>query len=176
VFLAGVGPRMTEIAGEVADGFIIHPFSTEKFMRETTVPALERGAAQAKRSLNDVEVAFQVMTIVADSDEELAQGRDALRARLAFYGSTPAYKTVLDAHGWGDLQPELNRLTKTGGWAEMSALITDEIVDTFAVSGRPDDIAPLVQKRYGDIVARIAIDSALPLAPERAARILAELR
>jgi probable F420-dependent oxidoreductase len=120
IFLAAVGPRMTEVAGEVADGFMIHPFSTEKFMRETTMPALERGLARAAAIVRQLEIAFPAMVIVADTDEELAKGRDAMRPRLAFYGSTPAYKVVLDAHGWGDLQPELNRLSKTGDWATMA--------------------------------------------------------
>src|SRR3954451_2464385 len=107
VFLAGVGPLMTEVAGEVADGFMIHPFSTEKFMRETTVPALERGLAKADRKRSELEVSYPAMAIVAETEQELAEGRDAIRPRLAFYGSTPAYKVVLDAHGWGDLQAEL---------------------------------------------------------------------
>ena len=118
IFLAGVGPQMTEMAGEVADGFIVHPFGTERSLRELTIPALERGAARAGRALADVEVAFPLMAIVADTDEQLARGRDAMRPRLAFYGSTPAYKVILDVHGWGDLQPELNRLSKTGDWGD----------------------------------------------------------
>ncbi len=142
IFLGGVGPRMTEVAGEVADGFMIHPFSTEKFMRETTLPALERGLADERaRRVADLEIAFPSMMIVAETDEELAAGRDAMRPRLAFYGSTPAYKVVLDAHGWGDLQPELNRLSKTGDWATMSSLITDEMVDSSCVVGTPEQIA-----------------------------------
>jgi probable F420-dependent oxidoreductase len=176
IFLGGVGPRMTEVAGEVADGFMIHPFSTEKFMRETTIPALERGAARAGRTLQDVEVAFPGMVIVADTEEEFARGREAMRPRLAFYGSTPAYKVVLDAHGWGDLQPELNRMTKSGQWNEMNALITDEIVDTFVVSGPPEEIGPLMQKRYGDIVQRTSFDTPARLGPERVAQVLAGFR
>ena len=82
------------------------------------------------------------MAVVADTDEQLARGRDAMRPRLAFYGSTPAYKVILDVHGWGDLQPELNRLSKTGDWATMSSLITDEMVDAFSVQGTPDDDRP----------------------------------
>jgi len=132
VFLGGVGPRMTEVAGEVADGFMVHPFTTEKFMRETTMPALARGLARSGRTLADLEIALPLMT--ATNDRE----RDAIRHRLAFYGSTPAYKIVLDAHGWGDLQPELNRLTKSGGWAEMPKLIPDEMVDAFVVCGAVD--------------------------------------
>ena len=96
IVLGGVGPLMTEVAGEVADGFMVHPFSTEKFMRETTMPALDRGLATSGRKRSDLEISFPSMVIVAETDEELAAGRDAMRPRLAFYGSTPAYKVVLD--------------------------------------------------------------------------------
>jgi probable F420-dependent oxidoreductase len=176
VVLGGVGPRMTEVAGEVADGFMVHPFSTEKFMRATTLPALQRGLDTAGRSRDDFEIAFPAMVIVAESDEELASGRDAMRARLAFYGSTPAYKIVLDAHGWGDLQPELNRITKSGDWRTMGSLITDEIVDTFVVSGSPEQIGPRLQERYGDIVQRVSFDGPAKLTDERVARVLAGFR
>jgi probable F420-dependent oxidoreductase len=156
IFLGGVGPRMTEVAGEVADGFMVHPFSTEKFMRETTWPALERGLARNGRTREALEVAFPVMT--ATNERE----REGMRPRLAFYGSTPAYKIVLDAHGWGDLQPELNRLSKSGDWAAMAALITDEMVDTFCVCGDADKIGTLVKERYGDLVQRVSSDSRDP--------------
>ena len=176
IFLGGVGPRMTEVAGEVADGFMIHPFSTERFMRETTMPALERGLLKSERSRSQLEIAFPAMVIVAESEEELAQGRDAMRPRLAFYGSTPAYKVVLDTHGWGDLQPELNRLSKAGDWATMASMITDEIVDTFVVSGNPDEIGPRLEERYGDIVQRVSFDTPDRLGGERVARVLEGLR
>src|SRR6476661_5315522 len=176
IFLGGVGPRMTEVAGEVADGFMIHPFSTEKFMRETTMPALARGLVKGERSRSQLEIAFPAMVIVAESEEELAQGRDAMRPRLAFYGSTPAYKVVLDTHGWGDLQPELNRLSKTGDWATMAAMITDEIVDTFVVSGAPEQIAPRMQERYGDIAQRVSFDTPARLGADRVARVIAGFR
>jgi probable F420-dependent oxidoreductase len=176
IFLAGVGPRMTEMAGEVADGFIVHPFGTERSLRELTIPAVERGAARAGRALGDIEVAFPLMAVVADTDEELARGRDAMRPRLAFYGSTPAYKVILDVHGWGELQPELNRLSKTGDWAAMSALITDDMVDAFSVQGTPDTVGAIVRKRYGDLVQRISFDTSARLDPARAARVLAGLR
>jgi len=176
IVLGGVGPRMTEVAGEVADGFMIHPFSTEKFMRETTIPALERGLATSGRKRSDLEISFPSMVIVAETEEELASGRNAMRPRLAFYGSTPAYKVVLETHGWGELQPELNRLSKTGDWATMSALITDEIVDTFAVSGTPEQIAPRMQERYGDIAQRVSFDTPARLGADRVARVIAGFR
>jgi probable F420-dependent oxidoreductase len=176
IFLAGVGPRMTEMAGEVADGFIVHPFATERSLRELTIPALERGAIRGGRALADVEVAFPLMAVVADTDEQLARGREAMRPRLAFYGSTPAYKVILDVHGWGDLQPELNRLSKTGDWASMSSLITDEMVDAFSVQGTPDEIGPKVRARYGDLVQRISFDTSAQLDQDRVATVLAGLR
>ena len=110
IILGGVGPHMTEVAGEVADGFMIHPFSTAKFIRETTLPALTRGATRAGRTLADIEIAFPLMIVAAENDEQLASGLAAMRPRLAFYGSTPAYAPTLECHGWGDLHPELNRL------------------------------------------------------------------
>jgi probable F420-dependent oxidoreductase len=176
IFLAGVGPKMTEMAGEVADGFIVHPFATERSLRELTIPTLEQGAARAGRSLADVEVAFPLMAVVGDDDEQLARGREAMRPRLAFYGSTPAYKVILDVHGWGDLQPELNRLSKTGDWATMSALITDEMVDAFSVQGTPDTVGAVVRKRYGDLVQRISFDTSAQLDPDRARQVVASLR
>jgi probable F420-dependent oxidoreductase len=176
IFLGGVGPRMTEVAGEVADGFMVHPFTTEKFMRETTMPALERGLAKSGHTRADLEVAFPAMAIVGDDEQQLARGRDAIRPRIAFYGSTPAYKIVLDAHGWGDLQPELNRLSKSGDWPAMSALITDEIVDAFAVSGPPDEIGARVKARYGDLVQRVSFDTPGRLGDEKVARIIAGFR
>jgi probable F420-dependent oxidoreductase len=176
IFLGGVGPRMTEVAGEVADGFMIHPFSTEKFMRETTLPALERGLDKGGRKRSDLEISFPSMVIVAETEEEEAAARAAMRPRLAFYGSTPAYKIVLDAHGWGDLQPELNRLSKTGDWATMASMITDEMVDTFVVTGRPEEIAPRLQERYGDIAQRVSFDTPARIGADRVARVLAGFR
>jgi probable F420-dependent oxidoreductase len=158
IFCGGVGPRMTEVAGEVADGFMVHPFSTEKFLRETTMPALDRGLAKSGRSRGDFEIAFPLMVVAGTSEEQLTRGRDAIRPRLAFYGSTPAYKVVLDAHGWGELQPDLNRLSKQGDWGQMNKLISDEIVDTFAIVGAPSEIGALARKRFGDLVQRVSLD------------------
>ena len=120
---------------------------------------MQRGLDTSGRDRSQLEIAFPAMVIVAESDEELAKGREAMRPRLAFYGSTPAYKVVLDAHGWGELQPELNRLSKTGDWATMASMITDEIVDTFVVSGTPEQIAPRLHERFGDLVQRVSFDT-----------------
>jgi probable F420-dependent oxidoreductase len=160
--LAGVGPLMTEVAGEVADGFLIHPFSTERFIREVTWPALDAGLGRAGRTRAGFEVSFPTL--------------DVTRRTLSFYGSTPAYKVVLDVHGWGDLQPELRRLSKQDRWDEMAALITDDILDAFCVQGPPEAIAGIVQARYGGLIDRFALNVAYAAEPARLARVVAGFR
>jgi probable F420-dependent oxidoreductase len=176
IVLAGVGALMTEVAGEVGDGFIVHPFSTTHYLETTTVPALERGLARAGRTLDGFEITFPVMIITGDTDDELGMARFAVMSQLAFYGSTPAYRPVLDAHGWGDLQPELQLLSRRGDWAAMAALIPGEAVDEFTVSGRPEEIAAKVNARYGTIVDRIAFTAPYPAAPALWSRVLAGFR
>ena len=133
VFLAAVGPRMTEVAGEVADGVIIHAFSTEKYIRETTLPALERGFAKAGKSRADFEISYPAFVVTGNSEQEIAEATVATRRQIAFYGSTPAYRPVLESIGAGELQPELNTMSKQGRWEEMGELITDDILQAFAV-------------------------------------------
>jgi len=162
IWLAGVGPVMTAVAGEVADGFIVHPFATERFLRDHIGPALERGLARTGRTRMDLEISFPVMVVTGADDEARAAAATATKAQLAFYGSTPAYRVVLEAHGWGDLQGELNRLSKTGDWAAMAAAIDDELLGTFAVCGAPDEIAPTITRRYGGLVDRIAFNAPYP--------------
>src|SRR5262249_23433679 len=135
IFLAGVGPRMTAVAGEVADGFFVHPFHTAKSIAVVTLPAIERGIAMAGRARKDVKLSFQIMVASGSNDEEIERTRTLTKGQIAFYGSTPAYRVVLDAHGWGDLQPELNALSKRGQWNEMTGLISDEILETVAGGG-----------------------------------------
>jgi probable F420-dependent oxidoreductase len=163
---------MTEVAGEVADGFLVHPFSTERFLREVTLPALARGFDRAGRTRDGFEIAFPLMIVTGDSDDEIAAAEGGVRRQLAFYGSTPAYRRVLDVHGWGDLQPELNRLSKEGRWEEMGGLIGDELVDTFTVRGRPEEIAPRVLARFGDLVDRISFNAPYRADPARWAVVL----
>ena len=118
---------MNEMAAEVADGILVMPFNSGQHMTERTMPAIERGLAAAGRTRDDIEIIVEVIVGVGRNDEELERPR-GVRNLLAFYGSTPAYKPVLDVEGWGDLQPELNALSKQGDWATMATLITDEMV------------------------------------------------
>ncbi len=154
VTLAAVGPIMTEVAGEVADGLIIHPFSNEKYIREVTLPAVERGLAKSGRSRDDFEISYTPFIISGNDEKTFAAQKAAAKQRISFYGSTPAYKNVLGVHGWGDLQPELNKMSKQGQWAEMGELVTDEMLNTFGIMGEPKDIVPAIQYRYGDFTDR----------------------
>jgi probable F420-dependent oxidoreductase len=156
VHLAGVGELMTEVAGEVCDGFICHPFTTERYLREVTLPALERGRAKAGRTMDGFEISGPSFVVSGSTDDEMAAARTAIKQQIAFYGSTPAYRGVLDRHGWGDLQGELNRLSKQARWGEMGELIDDEMLATFAVVAEPEQIAPELLRRYGDTVTRLA--------------------
>ena len=174
VFLAAVGPLMTEVAGEVADGVIVHAFTTERYLRETTLPALERGFAKAGKRRSDFEISYPAFVVTGQNEDELAKARTATRQQIAFYGSTPAYKPVLDSIGAGDLQPELNRMSKQGRWMEMGSLIGDELLDAFAVSGEPASIAAQIKARYGDVVDRTsAASGGIPVDEQR--RLIAEL-
>jgi probable F420-dependent oxidoreductase len=156
VFLAGVGPKMTEVAGEVADGFICHGFTTERYLREVTIPAIERGRAAAGKTMDDFELYGPMFVVTGRTEEEMAAAATGTRRQIAFYGSTPAYRPVLDMHGWGGLQDELNRLSKEGRWAEMGELVDDDMLDAFAVVASLDDVAGALATRWGGLLQRIA--------------------
>lgn len=149
VLVGALGPKMNEMAAEVADGVLVMPFNTHRHMRERTMPAIERGLAAAGRARAALELTAEVIVGAGRTDEELEAARN-VRWLLAFYGSTPAYRPVLDVEGWGDLQPELNALSKRGEWTRMGELISDDMVDTIAVCGDPDQVADEIVRRYGD--------------------------
>ncbi|MBJ38631.1 MAG: LLM class F420-dependent oxidoreductase [Gammaproteobacteria bacterium] len=176
VFLAAVGPLMTEVAGEVSDGVIIHSFTTEKYLREVTLPAIGKGLAVHGRSRDDFEVSYPGFVVTGQTEEAFAASKTAVCKQIAFYGSTPAYAPVLGLHGWGDLQPELNRLSKQGEWDQMGTLITDEILDAFAVvSEDVDAVVDIFRSRYGDLADRTTLS--LPVADaEHGKELLARLR
>jgi probable F420-dependent oxidoreductase len=163
IMLAAVGPLMTETAGEVADGVLIHAFSTERYLREATLPALERGFEKAGRTREGFDITAPAFVVAADTEDEIAAGVAQVKSQIAFYGSTPAYRPVLDLHGWGELQDELKAMTKRGEWDSMSELIDDEVLNTFAIVGTPEEAFAEIKRRYGDIATRITI----PLPEER---------
>jgi probable F420-dependent oxidoreductase len=176
VFLAGVGPMMTEVAGEVCDGFLCHGFTTERYLREVTLPALRRGREKAGKSMDGFEIVGPSFVVTGANDAEIDTARAGTKQQIAFYGSTPAYREVLETHGWGGLQDELNALSKQGKWVEMGGLIDDEILNTFAVVGAPEQIAPELHRRYGDIIQRISFYAPYKSDPARWRQVLEDVK
>jgi probable F420-dependent oxidoreductase len=175
VLLAAVGEGMTRVAGEVADGMLVHGFTTERYLREVTLPTIEAGLESSGRSRSDFELSYPAFVVTGDNDDQIAAADTGTRKQLAFYGSTPAYRPVLELHGWGELQTELNALSKQGQWDEMGRRISDEVLDAFAVRGSPEEIPALLGQRFGDIVDRVSLympNGAQDVAP----RILAGLQ
>ena len=155
VFLAAVGPLMTEVAGEVADGMIIHAFTTAKYVRDHTLPAIERGLARGGRKRSEFQLAYPVFVVTGLDEKSWEQSRTGVTKQIAFYGSTPAYRPVLEAHGWGELQSELNAMSKRGEWDEMGRRISDEILEEFAVVSAPNEVPRKLKERYGKHVDRV---------------------
>lgn len=152
IHLSGVGPAMTEVAGEVADGFLTHPFATERYLREVTLPALARGRARAGREDEPFEVCVAIMVATGDTEDELAAARRAVRAQIAMYGSVPAYGGVLERHGWDDLGAELR------GGASPDA-VDEEVLRTVAVVAEPDRLGVALRERAADLADRILVDA-----------------
>jgi probable F420-dependent oxidoreductase len=176
IFLAGVGERMTEVAGEVCDGFLCHGFTTEKYLREVTLPALQRGREKAGKTMEGFEIMGPSFVVTGTDEEQMSKAAEGTRQQIAFYGSTPAYRGVLEVHGWGGMQDELNTLSKQGKWVEMGKLIDDEVLNTFAVVGEPEQIAPELHRRYGDVINRISFYAPYASDPDRWSRVLADLK
>ncbi|MDJ0870056.1 MAG: LLM class F420-dependent oxidoreductase [Myxococcota bacterium] len=156
VLLAAVGPRMTEVAGETADGMLVHAFTTERYLRDVTLPAIEKGLAKAGRAREDFTVSYPCFVVSAHDEKAWEESRTAVTRQIAFYGSTPAYRGVLETHGWGDLQGELNAMSKRGEWVEMGTRITDEILEAFAIVAQPHEVAGKLAERFGGLVDRVA--------------------
>jgi probable F420-dependent oxidoreductase len=176
VLLAGVGRTMTEVVGEVADGFLPHGFTTERYLREVTLPALERGRSRAGRTLEGFVVKGSPMVVTGRTGAEVAAARAGVRSQLAFYGSTPAYRGVLELHGWGELGERLHALSLRGRWEEMGGLIDDEVLETFAVVGPPEEAGREVVRRYGDVFDRLSVYAPYDADPEGTARLVAAVR
>ena len=153
IFLAGVGPKMVEVCGEVADGFFVHPLHTPDYLRAVTIPALQKGAAAAGREPDSCRVSCQTIVCLGSNDEEVEQARQKARGQISFYGSTPAYRGVLEHHGYEDLQPKLNRMSKEGKWQEMMGEIDDDLLDLIAISGTPTEVGKRLRER-NDFAAR----------------------
>jgi probable F420-dependent oxidoreductase len=173
ILLAAVGELMTEVAGEVGDGFLVHGFSTERYLREVSLPALERGAAKAGKTRMDLTVSYPGFVVTGPDEQSMEAAAKGVREQIAFYGSTPAYRPVLELHGWGDLQPELNTLSKRGEWVQMGELINDDILNAFAVVAPLDQVATEVRNRFEGMIDRFSFYAPYKVDPEMWKGVLA---
>lgn len=176
IFLAGVGELMTEVAGEVCDGFICHGFTTERYLREITIPALQRGRTKAGKTMDGFEIVGPSFVVTGTSTDEMASATTATKQQIAFYGSTPSYSGVLELHGWSDVHAQLNAMSKQGKWEAMGDLISDEMLNTFAVVGKLEQIAPELHKRYGDVIQRMSFYAPYKSDAQRWSKVLADMK
>ncbi len=157
IFVAAVGPQMTETAGAVADGLIIHPFTTEAYLKKVTLPHLHLGLQSAGRRGIAYRTCLAPFIISGRSEEELAKARHLTADRIAFYASTPTYRPVLEQQGHGELQSRLHALTRQGRWSELGSLITEDVLQQFAVVGTVSEIAPKIWARFGDVITDFSL-------------------
>ena len=157
IYIAGVNTRLARLAGELCDGFHIHPFHTPEYVRQIVKPAIKEGAERENRSPEDIKLATSVFVITGETGEEVEEQREKMRAQTAFYASTPSYRVVLEAHGWEEVGEELGKLARDKKWDEMPNLITDEMLRTFAVEAAPDEVGPALKERYAGLMDRVAL-------------------
>ncbi len=172
VLLAAVGPGMTRVTGEVADGILCHAFTTAAYLRQTTLPALQEGIARTPgRTREDVEVCLPFMTITGYDAAGIAEARGKVLQQISFYGSTPAYRPVLQAHGWEELGEQLTAMSKRGEWEAMAASIPEEVVDAFAVTAEPDELGEAILARLDGLVDRVTLPDTMGLTPAHTRRL-----
>ncbi len=175
VWLAAVGPRMTEVAGEVADGVIGHAFTSPSYLAEVSLPALKRGMAAGGRT-EQPEVCVPVFLATGPQGADLEVPIAGVRRQLAFYASTPSYRGVLDHHGWGDAHEEFHRLSREGRWAEMSELVDDKMLHTLAVVADAGSLADVLLERYGGLVDGLRLNIPYAEQPEVWAPVISRLK
>ena len=154
VMIAAVGDAMTQVAGEVADGLIVHSFTTRRYIREVTLPTLGRDWRAAAGPEKDFEFVYAPFVVTGADEESMAASAAVARERIAFYASTPAYPAVLELHGWGDLQGELNAAARRGRWQAMGRLIDDKMLGEFAVVAPLDELPTAYARWVGGLADR----------------------
>ena len=157
IYIAAVGPYLCRVAGEVCDGIHVHSFHTVDYLQKVMLPNIEEGLTSSGRTRTDISLHSSVFAVTNEQDAVLA------KSQIAFYASTPAYRPVLELHGWGDLQDKLGGMTKRGQWSEMHELISDEMLATFAVVAEPGELGAAVRERYDGLLDRVSLY--LPFVP-----------
>src|SRR5215208_6867202 len=163
LYIAGVNTRLAELAGELCEGFHVHPFHSPEYVRKTVIPAIAEGARQANRDLDQVTLATSAFVITGENRESATEQRESVRAQISFYASTPTFRTVLEAHGWEEVGERLETMAREKKWPEMPALITDEMLAAFVIEAAPDEIGPALKERYDGLIDRVALY--LPFVP-----------
>ncbi len=176
ILLGGVGPRMTEVAGEVADGLLVHPVNSRDSLERITLPAIRAGAQRAGRDPVDVELVCVTIVVTGRDEEEFVRSREAVRRQLAFYATTPAYRPVFELHADRELHPRCAQLARDGRWDDMAALIDDELLETIAVVGAPHEIGSLVRSRLAGISDRVSLVNNRAPDPQHLAEVVADLQ
>jgi probable F420-dependent oxidoreductase len=172
IYLAAVGELMTAVAARVADGLIVHPLTTEAYLRERTVP----GVRTVRGNLDGFSLVLPALVVLGADEAARASAEKAIRGQIAFYGSTPAYRGVLDMHGWGELADRLNAMSRRQAWAEMAGAIDDDVLAAFAVSGNAAEVAAQLRTRFGDVIDRISLYTPYEVDPAQVAAVAAAVR
>lgn len=178
VAIAGVGPHLSRLAGEVCDGFHVHPFHTIEYLDRVVLPNIAAGAESSGRTLEDIDRISTVFVVTGRDEDEIAAAKDAVRMQIGFYASTPSYRIVLETEGW-DFGSKLSSMSRRGEWAELGSVVPDEVVDAVAVVGHPSEIGPKIKARYGDRLQRVgyyALGGGTTLPDEELAAMVAATR
>jgi probable F420-dependent oxidoreductase len=176
IFVAAVGEAMTEMCGEVADGMLAHAFTTKRYFEEVTTPALLRGMKRSGRQRSEFQLSAPIFVVTGNDESELAASAVGTRKQIAFYGSTPAYRKVLELHGWGELHTDLHRLSRVGEWDAMGSLIDDEVLETFAVVAPLDQVADKIRDRCDGVIDRVLVGFPSSVPEDTVSAVLQELR
>ena len=176
IMLGGIGAPMTRLAGEVADAFVIIPFHAPRFLEQVTFPALDEGAALSGRTRADLDLYAQCMVVTGLSEERYREAYERTRHQIAFYGSTPIYAKALQAEGWGEYHARWRQMAREGQWQEMAATVPDQMVEAFAVTGTPREVATKLHARFGDFLSRLSVMTTYVMEAEAEAQLVAELQ
>lgn len=178
IHLAVVGPAMTRAAGEVADGVILHGFTTPRYIREVTLPALHEGMASAGRAEAEVSASVMAFICTGRDESEIAMAVQAVKEQIGFYGSTPAYRGVMDLHGWGEAAEQLSAMARRGGdaWSRLGEVVTDDMVREFAVVADLDSVGAAIRDRFTGLVDRVSFYTPYDLSDAVADRVAADVR
>jgi probable F420-dependent oxidoreductase len=166
IYIAGVNEGLCRLAGELCEGFHVHPFHTTRYLKELIIPNIEAGAQKTERTRQDVKLTCMIFVVTGNTPQEIQQSTIATKSQIAFYASTPSYKAVLEMHGWQDLSERLTKMIRENRWTEMWTEISDEMLNEIAVVAAPDELPYKVKERYNGLLDRVGYY--FPFVPDEA--------